>query len=189
MSSNNIQVVGGLGNPGKEYELTRHNAGFIALDKILADLPTISCVSKFDAKICEVHLPSDTGLQKIFFLYPQTYMNDSGKAIREFLNFYKLGPENLLILHDEVDIPLGTIKFTENSGSAGHNGIKSIIEELGTQDFRRIRIGVESRANKAEIPTDAFVLQKFSPSELEQVPWDAIKARVMLELKPKYKNQ
>ena len=112
-------------------------------------------------------------------------MNDSGKAVKQILDFYKLTPKDIVVLHDDVDLPLGTIKFTDNSGSAGHNGVTSLIDYLGTKEFRRIRIGVESRENKEHMPTDAFVLQDFSDEELEQIPFDAIKARVLLELKAK----
>ncbi len=175
-----MQIIIGLGNPEEKYFKTRHNVGFLALDYILKDLEVISCSSKFDAKICEVHNPDKT-----FYVYPQTYMNNSGKAVKQLLDFYKLSPKDILVIHDEVDLPLGTIKFTESSGPAGHNGVSSIIEELGTQDFRRIRVGVESRENKQQPPTDAFVLQNFDGDQLSEVPFDAIKARVQLELRPK----
>lgn len=172
-----MQLIIGLGNPGKEYEKNRHNVGFLALDHILKDLQTISCSSKFDATICEVHNP-----QKTFFVYPQTYMNESGKAVREIMNYYKLLPKDILVIHDDVDLPLGTMKFTENSGDAGHNGIKSIIEELGTKEFRRIRVGVETRENKQQPPTDAFVLQNFSSDELSKIPFKEIETKVRAEL-------
>ncbi len=175
-----MQLVIGLGNPGKEYGNNRHNVGFLALDHVLKDLQTISCTSSFDAKICEVHMPN-----KIFFVYPQTYMNNSGKSIKQILDFYKLSPKDILVLHDDVDLPLGTIKFSDDSGSAGHNGVASIIDALGTKEFRRIRIGVENRENKEHLPTDAFVLQNFSKEELEQIPFENIKARVLLELREK----
>ena len=173
-----MKIIIGLGNPGKEYLKTRHNAGFMALDFFLKGIETISCTSKFEAKICEVHQPNKT-----LFVYPETFMNNSGKAVKELLNFYKLGPENVLVLHDEVDLPLGTIKFTESSSHAGHNGVRSLIEELGTQDFKRIRIGVESREDRTQLPTDAFVLQEFTEEELKQIPFDAIKARIEMELR------
>jgi len=175
-----MQLIIGLGNPGKDYEKNRHNAGFMALDYILKDTPAISCTSKFDAKICEVHNP-----EKTLFIYPETFMNNSGKAVRQIMKFYKLEPKDILVIHDEVDLPLGVIKFTESSGHAGHNGIRSLIEELGTQDFRRIRIGVENRENKTQPPTDVFVLQNFTDEELTKIPFEGIKARVEMELRPK----
>lgn len=173
-----MQLIIGLGNPGKEYLHTRHNAGFLALDFILKEIETTSCESKFAAKICEARMPD-----KVLFIYPETYMNNSGQAIKQLMDFYKLEPKNILVIHDDIDLPLGVLKFTESSGTAGHNGIKSIIESLGTQDFRRIRIGVESRENKEHMPTDAFVLEKFSENELEKIPFESIKQRVLLELR------
>ena len=175
-----MQLIIGLGNPEEKYRNNRHNVGFLALDHILKELQTISCSSSFDAKICEVHMPN-----KVFFVFPQTYMNNSGKAIKQILDFYKLSAKDILVLHDDVDLALGVIKFTDDSGSAGHNGVASIIDALGTQEFRRIRIGVESRENKEHLPTDAFVLQDFSKEELEMIPFESIKARVLLELKEK----
>ncbi len=175
-----MQLIIGLGNPGKEYEKNRHNAGFLALDHILKDLQPISCSSKFDAKICEVHQPVKT-----LFIYPETYMNNSGKAVKQIMSFYKLEPKDILVIHDEVDLPLGTIKFTDNSGHAGHNGIRSIIDEIGTKEFRRIRVGVENREDKSQLPTDVFVLQNFTDEELEKIPFEGIKARVEMELRPK----
>ncbi len=175
-----MKLIIGLGNPGKEYERNRHNAGYMALDFILRGDQAISCTSKFDAKICELHQR-----EKVFFVYPETFMNNSGKAVKQIMDFYKIEPKDILVLHDEVDLPLGTIKFADNSGHAGHNGVASIIDELGTQQFNRIRIGVETRQDKTIPPTDAFVLQDFSDEELKQIPWDAIKARVEMELRPK----
>lgn len=179
-----MKLIIGLGNPGKDYQYTRHNVGFLALDFILQELETISCTSKFDAKICEVHLPKENGApEKVFFVYPETYMNNSGKAVKQLLDFYKLEPKDILVIHDDIDLPLGTIKFTEASGSAGHNGVQSIIDSIGTHEFKRIRVGIETREDKTQIPTDAFVLQVFRPDELEKIPFEEIKTRVMLELK------
>ena len=182
-TKNNMQLVVGLGNPGKEYEKTRHNAGFIALDKIRSkyNQDGVCSSSKFDAHIYELVVDGT----KHLLVYPQTFMNLSGKAIRQVMDFYKLEPKDILVLHDEVDLPAGTIKFTESSGHAGHNGIRSVIEELGTQNFRRIRIGVESREPDSKIPTDAFVLQPFSNEDLEKIPWDSVEARVLMELRKK----
>ncbi|MBU6447230.1 aminoacyl-tRNA hydrolase [Patescibacteria group bacterium] len=165
-----MKIIVGLGNPGEKYLKTRHNAGFMALDYILKDKHVISCSSKFDAKICEVHDPDKT-----FYVYPQTYMNDSGKAVKQIMDFYKVLPEDLIIIHDDVDLPIGTVRVTDSSSDAGHNGVKSIIESLGTQDFKRIRIGIEDRADKKIPPTDAFVLMEFTDDELHKIPFEEIK--------------
>ncbi len=182
-TNNRMQLVVGLGNPGKEYERTRHNAGFIALDQIRNkyNQDGVCSSSKFDAHVYELVVDGTKNL----LVYPQTFMNLSGKAVKQIADFYKLSPKDILVLHDEVDFPVGTIKFTESSGHAGHNGIRSLIEELGTQDFRRIRIGVESREVDSKIPTDAFVLQPFTDEEIQKIPWDNIETRVMAELRKK----
>jgi PTH1 family peptidyl-tRNA hydrolase len=110
---------------------------------------------------------------KVFLVKPQTFMNNSGQAVSEIANFYKLDfKKDLLVIHDEKDLPLGTIRSTESSSSAGHNGIKSIIEQLGSQDFKRVRIGVESRSVDNQIATSDFVLQRFTNEELEKLQKD-----------------
>ena len=160
-----MKIIVGLGNPGEKYINTRHNAGFLAVDYYLKDLGVINCQSKFNAQICELHTNGD----KIFFIKPQTFMNNSGSAVREIIQFYKIDPsKDLLVIHDEKDLPFASIKTTESSGSAGHNGVQNIIDELGGQNFMRIRIGVESREPDSPIPTDVFVLQNFSEEEFKQ---------------------
>ena len=166
-----MKIIVGLGNPGEKYTTTRHNAGFLAIDDFLKDKEVINCVSKFDAQICEYH----EGSTKMYFIKPQTFMNNSGKAVREFLQFYKVDPKTeLLIIHDDKDLSFGTIKTTTNSSGAGHNGVQDIIDELGTQEFNRIRIGVESREPDSPIPTDVFVLQNFTDAELEKLNMDIL---------------
>lgn len=162
-----MKIIVGLGNPGAQYEKTRHNAGFLAIDYFLKDKDAISCQSKFNAQICEMHFD---GGKKVFFVKPQSFMNLSGEVVREILAFYKVDHANdLLVLHDEVDLPFGKVKEGFASSAAGHNGVQNIIDELGTKDFARVRIGVESRASRLDMPTDAFVLQKFSIEELEKL--------------------
>jgi peptidyl-tRNA hydrolase, PTH1 family len=159
-----MKLIAGLGNPGKQYEHTRHNAGFLAIEHFLKTHDAITCASKFEALICEYHQNG----QKVFLVKPQSFMNLSGEVIRDLMSFYKLDPAtDLLVLHDEVDLPLGTVRQAKDSGAAGHNGIKNIIKELGTKDFARVRIGVETRENREDLPTDAFVLQKFTPDEIK----------------------
>src|SRR6266481_8990924 len=149
-----MKLVIGLGNPGEKYQKTRHNAGWLALD-FFREKFNFGKIEKFGkSEISKSPAEFRNGL----FVYPQTFMNESGEAILELLNFYKLSREDILVLHDEIDLPLGAIRFTESSSAAGHNGVKSIIEKLGSQAFKRIRIGVESRENKSQVPTDVFVL-------------------------------
>ena len=161
-----MKLIVGLGNPGKQYENTRHNAGFLAVDFFLRNHPAITCQSKFNAEICEYHEDGE----KVFFIKPESFMNLSGEVVREILSFYKLDHANdLLVIHDEADLPFGTIREAFASGSAGHNGVQNIIDELGTKDFTRVRVGVESREEGSPLPTDVFVLQNFTDEELEKL--------------------
>lgn len=161
-----MKIIVGLGNPGKQYELTRHNAGFLVLDFILYTDGFMEAKPSHDFKSETFTWQKDS--QKIIFLKPQTYMNDSGQALKIICNFYKLNlVADLLVIHDDVDLPFGQFRLTDGSSSAGHNGIKSIIQEIGSQDFHRIRIGIESRESRQELPTDAFVLQNFTADQLQ----------------------
>lgn len=166
-----MKLIVGLGNPGNQYEQTRHNAGFLAIDFFLRSHEAITCQSKFNAQICEYHETTSTGgMEKVFFVKPQSFMNLSGEVVREILSFYKVDHANdLLVLHDEKDLLFGAVKEGFASGSAGHNGVQNIIDELGTKDFARVRIGVETRELNSPIETDVFVLQKFQDEELEKL--------------------
>lgn len=175
-----MKIIVGLGNPGREYEKTRHNVGFMALDYLRKGFEGISSCSKFNAEIYEAHIDKNSGgTEKVLLVYPQTFMNNSGEAVKAIMDFYKVEPSNLLVVHDEVDLPLGTIKTTTNSSSAGHNGVQSVIDHLGTQDFARIRIGVESRENKTQPPTESFVLQNFATEEPPKIPYENIKEKIL----------
>ncbi len=159
-------MIVGLGNPGKQYEHTRHNAGFLAVDFFLKGKDAITCQSKFKAQICEYH----EGGEKVFFVKPQTFMNLSGSAVKGIADYYKLNySKDILVVHDEKDLPFGKIKITESSSGAGHNGVQNIIDEFGHKDFHRIRIGVESREPDSQMPTDVFVLHPFSHQEYERL--------------------
>lgn len=159
-----MKIIVGLGNPGNKYELTRHNAGFFALDFFMKDRDIIACQSKFDAKICEYH---ENG-EKVFLVKPQSFMNLSGEVVREICSFYKVDYKyDLLVIHDEKDLPFGGLREAHGNGAAGHNGVQNIVDELGSKDFARIRIGVESREPDSPLPTDEFVLQKFTDEELK----------------------
>lgn len=161
-----MKLIVGLGNPGNKYELTRHNLGFLAVDYFLKSRDAITCQSKFNAQVCEYH---ENGV-KVFFVKPQSYMNLSGEVIREITSFYKVdATTDLLVVHDDKDLVFGQIKFGNGSGAGGHNGVQNTIDELGTKDFARIRIGVESREPDSPLPTDEFVLQNFTDEELAQL--------------------
>lgn len=140
-----MKLIVGLGNPGKKYEKTRHNAGFMAIDELKKDKPEGSVLAK-----------------------PETFMNNSGKAVRELADYYKAKPEDIWIIHDDIDLPVGEFKMSRGRGSAGHKGVQSVIDELGTNDFNRIRIGICPESGKPDRVED-FVLEKFDKEEQKAV--------------------
>ncbi|MBI1984829.1 MAG: aminoacyl-tRNA hydrolase [Candidatus Wildermuthbacteria bacterium] len=158
-------LIVGLGNPGKEYEHTRHNAGFMALDAFQKEhgFPDFKLSKKHLSLISEGIL----GSTKVVLAKPQMFMNSSGKAVVSLAkpSFSKLGlAKELIVIHDDIDILLGKVKVSKGSGSAGHKGADSIIQALGTKDFTRIRIGILPKEGKPADVED-FVLRKFSKDE------------------------
>jgi len=143
-------LVIGLGNPGKKYEKTRHNIG---------------------AQIVEAM--KKTKLKGFVFAKTQTFMNNSGQAVKDLVNFCKIKPVNLYIVHDDIDLPLGEIKVVKNRGSAGHKGVESIIKELKTKDFNRLRVGIRPKTGKPK-NLEKFVLQNFTKQE-EKIIKEVIK--------------
>ena len=155
-----MKIIIGLGNPGKKYKNTRHNAGFMILDEIQKkwEFPEFELSKKFNVEI--------STKKEIILMKPQTFMNLSGEAVQNILDFYKLSPDDILVIHDDKDIALGEYRLADDSTSAGHNGVQNIIDCLGTQKFKRIRIGIGAETT---LPADVFVLQKFSDEELEKI--------------------
>ena len=153
-------IIIGLGNPGKKYLNTRHNVGFEVIDQFAKEskFPEFKLAKKFNALVSK---EKETILAK-----PQTFMNNSGQSVKALFSFYK--PKELIIIHDDIDLPLGKIRVSKNRGSAGHKGVESIIKELGTKDFTRIRIGIQP---EKDIPqnVERFVLQKFKKQEKELI--------------------
>jgi len=166
-----MKLIVGLGNPGSKYEQTRHNVGFLALNFFVASskYQVASQKNKFDSIIHPSdNSDTDSGYSDYIFIKPQTFMNKSGEAVKKICNFYKTDvSKDLLVIHDDIDLPLGEIRYTESSSSAGHNGVQNIIDSLGTQNFSRIRIGIENRKEEDRMPTENFVLANFSQTELE----------------------
>jgi PTH1 family peptidyl-tRNA hydrolase len=159
-------LIIGLGNPGKEYEKTRHNAGFIFLNEMsnANNFSPFSFDKKFNAEISEGFLNTE----KYILAKPQTFMNNSGNSVRALINFYKLEPDDIIVAADDLDIEIGNYKISRNTKAAGHNGIQSIIDNISTQNFTRIRIGIETaggRKKRGEISGHDFVLQNFSNAE------------------------
>lgn len=166
--SNNMYLIVGLGNPGTKYEGTRHNLGFRVLDLLANNQPW---ESKYDSEIIK--------LDDVILVKPQTFMNDSGKAIAQILKYYP--DAELVVVHDELDLPLGSMKIAKNNSSAGHNGVQSIIDEMGTQDFIRLRLGINAET-RGQIPGDQYVLQKFTHEEEPLVKEILEKSTLCLEL-------
>jgi len=152
-------LVVGLGNPGKEYTLTKHNDGFLVVDELGKRVGIDITKSKFQSLYGEGFVESN----KMLLLKPQTYMNRSGDAVSSASNFYKIPSENIIAIHDEMDISLGRIMIKPGGGSAGNNGIKSIISSLGSKDFIRIRIGIGKPNAKSDGAN--HVLSNFNKSE------------------------
>lgn len=153
-------IVAGLGNPGPTYQWTRHNAGFLFLDR-LAHLESISIVKKsFSGCSGEVNF----GGQRLILLKPQTFMNLSGMSVMQALQFYKLPLSQLIVIHDELDLPFGSVRFKNGGGHGGHNGLRSIMDTLGKGDFTRLRIGI---GKPPYGDTTSHVLGHIPPDQME----------------------
>lgn len=160
-SSNISWIIAGLGNPEPKYEITRHNAGFLAIDRI-ADNANVSIKKmKFHALIGE----ADLGGERCLLLKPLTYMNKSGEAIAEAMRYYRIPPERVLILFDDISLDPGKLRIRQKGSAGGHNGIKSIIEMTKSSDFPRIKIGVGKKPHPDYDLAD-WVLSKFKKDEL-----------------------
>lgn len=155
-----MKLIVGLGNPEKKYDYTRHNIGFYIIDNYLKD---DVFKNKFDA----LYLEKTINNEKVIFVKPLTYMNNSGFAVLKFVEYYNVLLKDVLIIHDDLDLPVGCIKFKFNSSSGGHNGIKSIINQLGSQEFFRMKIGINNNNNNTN--TINFVLGKFSKDDLSLI--------------------
>lgn len=158
-------LIVGLGNPGQKYADTRHNAGFLALDhlRVTFGASEFQPDQKFSADVTSTLVD---GI-KVMLAKPTTFMNESGRAVRAMLDYYKLDPSSLVVIHDDLDLAPGTLRTTNSSRAAGHNGVQSIIDTLGTQDFFRVRIGIgrPAEVEGACIPSHDYVLGNFSDSE------------------------
>ena len=155
-----MKVVIGLGNPGKQYENTRHNIGFMAIDKMIKKY-NLDEKSKFQALVSETSIKGE----KVIFLKPQTFMNLSGNSIIEIVNFYKLNPkEDIIVIYDDMDLPFGQLRVKDKGSSGGHNGVKSIISHLG-DSFIRIKCGIGNKKDDAV----EYVLGKFNQTEQKEL--------------------
>ena len=152
-------LIAGLGNPGKEYENTRHNAGFMVLDA-LADKLGADISEKKHKALCGKAV---IGGQKVILLKPQTYMNSSGESIRAAADYYKVDPEDILVVYDDISLAPGQLRIRAKGSAGGHNGIKSIIAHLGTQEFPRVRVGVGEKPPRMDLAD--YVLGHFTDED------------------------
>jgi peptidyl-tRNA hydrolase, PTH1 family len=157
-------LVAGLGNPGREYERTRHNVGWLVLDE-LARRHGGSWRSKFSGSLAEIRLDD----ARLALLKPETYMNESGRSVAAAARFFKVPAESLLVAHDDVDLEPGRLQARRGGGLAGHNGLRSLAQHLGTQDFLRLRIGVGRPGRGDPRPVRDWVLSPFAPDEDAEV--------------------
>lgn len=172
-----MYLIAGLGNPTREYEKTRHNVGFEAID-ILADKAGTTVTEK---KHKALYGKGYIGGQKVILAKPQTYMNLSGESIREIVDFYKIEPENIIILCDDINLSEGQLRIRLKGSAGGHNGLKNIISHLGTQEFPRIRIGVGEKPRGMDLAD--YVLGRFPKEQqavMEEAYRDAAEAACMM---------
>ena len=162
--SNKIKMMVGLGNPGSEYEQTRHNAGFWFIDELAWQYKaTLKEEKKFFGSVARISISGSD----LWLLKPATFMNRSGQAVAALAQFYKIKPEEILVVHDELDIPCGRIKFKLGGGNGGHNGLKDIQARLGTPDFYRLRLGIDHPGDRNLVV--GYVLNKPSPEHRQQI--------------------
>jgi PTH1 family peptidyl-tRNA hydrolase len=156
-----LYLIVGLGNPGREYRESRHNVGFLLVDRLAARLG--ASFSRVESKALVTR--AEYAGRRIILAKPQTYMNLSGQSVSALLRFYKVGLDQLLVAYDDVDLPLGNLRMRPSGGSAGQKGVKSIIEQLGTEDFPRLRIGIDRPPGRMDAAD--YVLQNFSKDQAE----------------------
>lgn len=164
-----IRMVAGLGNPGDEYARTRHNAGFCAIDELARQANVTYWKNQSGAEVATIAVndpDADGGKREVLLVKPQSYMNTSGGPISKLCAAHRIAPEELLVIHDELDIPAGDVRVKIGGGHAGHNGLRSIIDKLGSRDFSRIRVGIGEPPGR--MPVADFVLKQLRAREAEE---------------------
>ena len=159
-----MQLIVGLGNPGPEYEMTRHNIGFLAIDELARRFQ-----GHFKSEQKALTSKIRVGAQPALLVKPQTFMNLSGQAVRGLIDYYSIEQDQIIVVHDEVEFPFASMKFQKNRGHGGHNGIRNIHEHLGGNKYFRLRLGV-SRPSHPNHNISDYVLQRFSKVETEELP-------------------
>ena len=160
MSDSQYKIIAGLGNPGKDYARTRHNIGFLALDALASKSRLIFDKTRFDSEYVKARVMG----KDVFLIKPLTYMNRSGLSIHKFASYYRIEIEDIIIVHDDMDLEFGKIKIVKSRGHGGHNGVRSIMESFGNNDYIRVRVGVGHPLSGRDIT--GHVLGGFSPDEM-----------------------
>lgn len=178
-----MKLIVGLGNPGEKYVRTRHNVGFMVLDRFFKNFEPVEKTvwnynEKFKSDIVEIEWqPKNGSVEKVILAKPQTYMNNSGLAVSLLVSYFKIEPSDILIVHDDIDLPVGKIKIRKNGGSAGHRGIESIIKSLGKDTFVRFRMGIGKpfkgkgdrvKGRRVFEKVDDYVLSSFASGETHE---------------------
>ena len=157
-----MKLIVGLGNPGSNYEKTRHNVGFQVIDLFIKEA---ECSPRSNASFKSIVAECRTIDGKLLVIKPATFMNNSGEAVHTIAQFYKIAPKDIWVVHDDKDIDIGKIKINIGGGSAGHNGINSLIQELGSDEFVRFRVGIKNDTVQGQMDTASFVLAQFAEEE------------------------
>ena len=172
-----IRMIAGLGNPGEEYAQTRHNAGFKAIDELARQANVTYWKNQAGAEVASIKVndaEAEGGKRKVILVKPQSYMNTSGGPISKLCAQYKVSVEELLVIHDELDIPAGDVRIKVGGGHAGHNGLRSIIDKMGSRDFSRVRVGIGNPPGR--MPVADFVLKQLRSREAEDFDETTVRA-------------
>ena len=172
-----IRMIAGLGNPGEEYAQTRHNAGFKAIDELARQANVTYWKNQAGAEVASIKVndaEAKGGKREVILVKPQSYMNTSGGPISKLCAQYKVSVEELLVIHDELDIPAGDVRIKVGGGHAGHNGLRSIIDKMGSRDFSRVRVGIGNPPGR--MPVADFVLKQLRSREAEDFDETTVRA-------------
>lgn len=172
-----IRMIAGLGNPGEEYAQTRHNAGFKAIDELARQANVTYWKNQAGAEVASIKVndaEAEDGKREVILVKPQSYMNTSGGPISKLCAQYKVSVEELLVIHDELDIPAGDVRIKVGGGHAGHNGLRSIIDRMGSRDFSRVRVGIGNPPGR--MPVADFVLKQLRSREAEDFDETTVRA-------------
>lgn len=175
-----VKLIAGLGNPGEEYAATRHNAGFRTIDELASRLGVSYWKSQAGAEVAVVRVRGAEGPRDVVLAKPQSFMNTSGGPVSKLCAEYKVAPTELLVIHDELDIPAGDVRIKVGGGHAGHNGLKSIIAKLGSRDFSRVRVGIGMPPGRMQVVD--FVLKQLRSKEAEAFDAEVVEAADVCEL-------